>query len=182
MRTLIELKDWIKQGERVRRKDWLPEEYIFMDEKTGFFFDEMDRKTSILAEQYLANDWEKVGEKPIRWKPRAGEQFYFVAKDCTVYGYSWGDYAIDRRTRNSYNCFKTMEEAEQARDLWLAERELRSLADDGNYYITYNESKFEVGSFSFIRFSPYYFSTEEKAQQAIKQLGEEKLKLIFGVK
>ena len=135
-------------------------------------------------EKALADNWEKVEEAPKRWKPAEDEYYYFVSDEYvgSISKFSWQNDATDNNLYKAHNCFNTRQKAEQARDLWIAERELRSLSGGGVWgihrkrgeFIPYNEPDHIL--------SGYRFPTFEEAQEAIKQLGEDKLKLIFGVK
>lgn len=182
MSTLFDLKDWIAQGGKICQSDWCDNKYIKKDGDE--WVDDDGVKAGLGPEMALADNWGKFGETLNRWKP-AKDEYYFtiaVGRHPGIETYIWDGDSGDIAVYNSFNCFKTKEEAEHARSLWLAERELRSLSDGGVWgihrkrgeFIPYNEPDHIL--------SGYRFSTFKEAQEAIKQLGEEKLKLIFGVK
>lgn len=184
MSTLIELKDWIEQGGKVRYPSWNPNEWMVKNDLDLFVYKD-GTNVDIDAELIFSNTWQKVGDKSMRWKPASGDRYYIVEEiypKGVIFIQCYDDPA-DQRRFDAYNCFKTEEEAKQARDLWLAERELRSLSDGGEYGIYYS---IEAGSFIGVHSNfyscPYRFSTKEKAEEAIEQVGEDKLKLIFGIK
>lgn len=184
MATLTELKDWIEKGGKVRYHSWNTDEWMVKND-CGSFVDDVGMSVDLDADLILSDDWRKAEDKSMRWKPASGDRYYIVEEIYPkgVIFIQWYDDSADYRHFNAYNCFKTEEEAEHARDLWLAERELRSLADGGYYGIYYN---IDAGSFIGVSSNfyscPYQFSTKEKAEEAIEQLGEDKLKLIFGIK
>ena len=182
MATLNELKDWLEQGGKICRESSKDLVYDLTEE--GELRD-MDDGTATY-QSLIASDWIKVEENLKRYKPKELEYFYYICDEVGsgICKTTWTDSISDINLYKSYNCFKTREEAEQARALWLAERELRSLTDGGTWFIAYNsdEDTFVPWNRTTYKFCPYRFSTEEKANAAIKQLGEDKLKLIYGVK
>ena len=83
------------------------------------------------------------------------------------------------------NYFETEEEAKQHREKLLAQQELLDLCDweEGNVFeICYfkKDNKFDRCCSS-VMYSPYRFKSEESVKKAIKQLGKNKLKLIFNI-
>lgn len=179
MSTLNELKDWLEQGEKICRES--SRDLVYSLNEEGELRDMDDGVATYHS--LIASDWVKVQE---RWKPAVDETYYSVMDDwdLIVVKLTWTNHSQDFQLYSSHNCFKTREEAEQARDLWLAERELRSLADGGSWGISYtfDEGNFNSRQCLLYTDCPYQFSTKEKADAAIKQLGEDKLKLIYGVK
>lgn len=180
MATLNELKSWLEQGGKIKRSVWSGYIYYL---HCGVFINGEENSKELNAEEVFATDWEKVEESE-RWVPAYREKYYYVNTSCAVLLEEWEDLDFDYEVFNTYNCFKTEKEAKQARDLWLAERELRSLSDGGGYFIEYDfrDNQFRVGFLTVSIYNPYQFSTKDKAEEAIEQLGEEKLKLIFGIK
>lgn len=181
MSTLNELKDWIEQGGKICQSNWCDNKYIKKDGDE--WVDDEGVKAGLGPEMALADNWVKFEEVKKPWKPEFGEDYYFVCSRGEVGDDTWTNHNSDKTTYNSYNCFKTKEEAEHARDLWIAERELRDLADGGEYNILYHKMENRFYAEFLVTFkSPHTFSSQEKAERVIKQLGEDKLKLIFGVK
>lgn len=181
MATLNELKEWLEQGGKICRESSKDLVYDLTEEGELRDMDYCDATYQSL----IASDWIKVEENLKRYKPKELEQYYYIWEGASgIYRTTWVDCTTDVNLYNSYNCFKTREEAEQARALWLAERELRSLSDGGDWFIAYDsdEDVFESLRRIIYRYSPYRFSTKEKADAAIEQLGNDKLKLIYGVK
>lgn len=182
MATLNELKDWLEQGGKICRESSKDLVYDLTEE------DELRDMSDGTAtyQSLIASDWIKVEENLKRYKPKEHEYYYCVCDELSqgICKTTWTYHTSDVNTYNSYNCFKTREEAEQARALWLAERELRSLADGDSWLIVYDsdEDSFESIHRTLYKHCPYNFSTKEKADAAIKQLGTDKLKLIYGVK
>lgn len=181
MTTLLELKDWIEQGEKIRCVDWDDGCYLKKGKDEKFYDEDGNRYVSFSPSVVFSDEWEKVENEPARWTPSCCDNYY-VVEDNVVFSITCFNDYIDCRHFEVYNCFKTREEAERARDLWLAERELRSLADGGDFVIKYEDDRgFYVDKYFHVA-TPYHFPTEYAAKEAIKQLGEDKLKLIFGVK
>lgn len=182
MSTLNELKDWIEQGGKICQSDWCDNKYIKKDGDE--WVDDNGVKAGLGPEMALANNWEKVEEAPKRWKPAEDEYYYFVSDEYvgSISKFSWQNDAADNNLYKAYNCFNTRQKAEHARDLWIAERELRSLSGGGVWGIHRKRGEFIPYNEPDHISSGYRFTTFKEAQEAIKQLGEDKLKLIFGVK
>lgn len=51
-----------------------------------------------------------------RWKPEIGEKYYRFGINYKIESYFWRNEGFDKETWEFHNCFKTREEAEQARD------------------------------------------------------------------
>ena len=182
MATLNELKDWLEQGGKICRES--SKDLVYDLNEEGELRD-MDY-CNATYQSLIASDWIKVEESLIRYKPKELEYYYYICDEVSsgICKTTWTDDTSDVNLYNSYNCFKTREEAEQARALWIAERELRSLTDGGDWFITYDcdEDTFNSTRYIIYRNCPYHFSTKEKTDAAIEQLGTDKLKLIYGVK
>lgn len=181
MSTLNELKEWIEQGGKICRESSkglvydLNEECELRDSDNGV----------ATYQSLIASDWVKVEEESKRWKPAEEEYYYFVSDEYStgIGNYCWHNDLADYNLYKAHNCFNTRQKAAQAHDVWLAERELRSLADGGEYNILYHKMENRFYAEFLLTFkSPYTFSSQQKAERVIKRLGEDKLKLIFGVK
>ena len=182
MATLLELKDWIERGGKIRHVDWDDGLYLKKGKDGKFYSEDGYRYVSFSPSVVFSDKWEKVEETSTHWKPEKGDRYWYVTDiafvSCTVYAGA----GLEKERYKISNCFKTKEEAERARDLWLAERELRSLAAGGEWVIKYEDDRgFYVDKY-FLVATPYRFPTEYAAKEAIPQLGYKKLKLIFGVK
>ena len=51
-----------------------------------------------------------------RWKPKEGEEYWFIWDTGQIKNKVWGTWSYHQRRWDMGNCFKTREEAEQARD------------------------------------------------------------------
>ena len=148
------------------------------------------------ARAHLAN-MEKMLEQYEyeRWKPEKHETYYFVNSEGEVYE-TWRssiNFIPDKKRYNTYNCFKTKEQAKQESEKILVRRMLEDIArrlnkgkkiDWGNlsqhkYFIYLNNEDDELG---------YNYSGLYKFQGvvycldtcfldvAIQEIGEERLK------
>ena len=131
------------------------------------------------------------------WKPECGELFFYISGRGDIFSSIWINSYICSEYYSIGNCFKTKEEAEFALEKVRVETELRRFAEENNeceidwtdkkhekWFIFYN-CKEEI-------INPLYvydfcicnicFTSEEIARQAIKSIGEERLKkYYFGV-
>ena len=127
------------------------------------------------------------------WKPESDEMYYF--------SYSDGNVSFDRFISNTSekryaigNCFKTKEEAEFALEKQKVIMELKRFAlehnegeidwNDSNqikYFLSYQHDKniIFIDSYYFIQICDIYFTSEEIAKAAIKEIGEERIKKYY---
>ena len=127
--------------------------------------------------------------KEERGFPQSGERYWCISGSW-VNSFFWKSEQLDLDRYRIGNIFKTEDEAEFAVEKLKVEAELRKFSrpfkcGEINHYIflnTDNECLDVVG----LSYSQYqgtiYFESEEKAQQAIESVGEERIKkYIFGV-
>lgn len=119
--------------------------------------------------------------------PKIGDQYWYVGEELDTDWTCWHNDCYDKTALSTNNVFKTEEEAEQHRRFLLADAKLRKMADGGDWYIYYDKAnkKFYIDNNSDIPWRIYsacYFSSEEKAKQAIEVIDIDDLKLIFGIK
>lgn len=156
----------------------------------------MDNLSEKEREQLMRLIEKSNGCKRKVWKPEYGEGYFCV----TGYGIGnniWKNDYMDSSYYGIDNCFKTKEEAEFALKKIKVKTELRRFAEENNEYeIDWKDEKQEKW-FIFYNckeeiINPIYvydfcvcnicFTSEEIARQAIKSIGEERLKkYYFGV-
>lgn len=139
-------------------------------------------------EKELAELKSKVKEGPKF--PEYGDTYWCIDAEGIVYVNDFEGIQADRNILEIGNVFKTAEEAEFAVDKLKVEAELRKYSrpfESGkfNYYLFFNIES-DCLDIHFTSYCPpqgsIYFESEEKAQQAIKSAGEERIKkYIFGV-
>ena len=133
-------------------------------------------------------------EEDTEWQPKAGERYYCVTTDGEVFIATWTNDLTDFGRLNLCDVFKTKEEAEKEAKIIKVRVQLKRLskksmrakglkfAGDNLIYLQYIPMSNKVWTCSVdIILNPYPFSTKEDAQSAIKEIGEEDLKLYFGV-
>lgn len=132
------------------------------------------------------------------WKPEYKEDYFVIETNGNVECYIWNDDEQDQNLYEIGNCYKTNEEAEFVIEKRKVETELQRFADEHNdYFNIYDENcnKYYISYFVcddclYINFSNIhlvgnitYFSSEEITRQAIKTIGEDRIKkYIFGIK
>ena len=135
-------------------------------------------------------------KEPKRFVPNYGDIYYYITSDGYIIE---SVYCItsDRDRLTMGNCFKTKEEAEFAVEKIRVYQELKQFADENNGPINWKKSDFHKVCICYnhtagrIEFSchqytdvlgTFYFSSKELAQQAIKKIGEDRIKkYLFGV-
>lgn len=127
------------------------------------------------------------------WKPECNKN-YWIINGSRVVNSSWDNDNVDYRRYEIGNCFKTEKEAKFALEKLKVEAELRRFAEENNeceidwtdrkqnkWLICYNyDSKnIDTGYDNTLRTHYIYFSSKEIAKQAIKHIGEERLKKYY---
>lgn len=141
---------------------------------------------------------EKAKQKNKVWKPEENETYYYSYSYGNIDEDTWDSANEDRNRYALGNCFKTKEEAEFALEKQKVITKLKRFALEHNKEdIDWNDSKQRKYVLSYqhdknIIFIDYYydyqscsiyFTSEEIAQTAIKEIGEERLeKYYFEVK
>lgn len=146
-------------------------------------FNALMKKGQELLEKMKENQSKKVK----RWKPKQGDEFFCIDScgkiektffttnlNADIFRYKVG------------NCFKTEKEAQKELDRMVAEQELLDLCDwDGgelySIYYVISDNDFVITHYLNITHAPYRFATEESCKKAMKQLGTERLKLVFRI-
>ena len=122
--------------------------------------------------------------------PQVEDDYWYVDCDAEVMFAVWHGDDYDKGRVSIDNIFKTKQQAEFAVEKLKVEAELRKFSrpfeyGKFNYYLLLdidgNSFRTEFTSY-FTEQGAIYFESEEKAQQAIKSVGEERIKkYIFGV-
>lgn len=131
------------------------------------------------------------------WKPKCGEEYFRIAGYGEINNFSWINDVTDDTCYGIGNCFKTREDAEFALEKTKVVAELRRFSEENNEYeIDWKDKDQEkwcmcysyyYGNIYFIDAGSYkrndiYFTSKEIGEQAIKHIGEERLKkYYFGV-
>lgn len=130
---------------------------------------------------------EKEGVK--QFKPTIGDEYWFINGDGRVDSFDWGWDVFDEGAYEIGNTFRTKEEAEFVVEKIRTETELRRFSKpfergESNYYISSDEydNDLTISSLGFYRCQgTIYFESEEKAEEAIRMVGEKRIKkYIFG--
>lgn len=137
----------------------------------------------------LRADIEKSDKKV--WKPKCSNIYYFVDSTCNVLDDIWTDDNYDNFRYDTENCFKTREEAEHRAELLETERQLMKFARENNDEIDWKDTKqakwyllfdikdeiIHIGKTYSIKYARTIdFTSEELAQQAIQEIGEDRIK------
>lgn len=153
-------------------------------EKIQNDFNEFMKKAKELIEKERVAD----DSKTKRWKPKDGDRVWFINDNGDLEDTTYLE-GCDKLSFKLGNRFKTEAEALKELDRRIAESELLDMVDskmsdkNDKWFIEYDtqESYFYPNN-TFFRFTtPFIFSSKESCEKAIKQLGTEKLKLVFRI-
>ena len=122
--------------------------------------------------------------------PQLGDTYWYLGDTGEILYENWDNVSFEEDRLGIGNVFKTEDEAKFAKKKLKVEAELRKfsrpfLCGKFNYYLFFNIESDSLDT-QFTSYCPpqgaIYFESEEKAQQAIKSAGEDRIKkYIFGV-
>lgn len=149
--------------------------------------DELEKQLTELKEE-LNKPESKV------FKPKIGDIYYNIDSHGEVLSYIWDDDCIDRLRYAIGNCFETREEAKFEVERLKVITELKRFAKKHNepivwdnrrtvHYIAYDylEKKVCIYFTVDIKSNDIYFSSEELAQKAIKEIGEDRIRKYYSM-
>ena len=142
-------------------------------------------------EQQLTALKTEIEKENKRWRSKDGDTYWIVGSN----GETTCSYEYHRDTDNfrydTHNYFQTEEEAQKYAKVLETERQLKKFADEHNGEISWSNNNSDKGYLSY-NYSTQsicalsvwalkeprviYFSSEEIAQQAINEIGEDKIK------
>lgn len=130
-------------------------------------------------------------EKEERGFPQDGDKYWLIEETLGVSRYAWAGDDFDNKLLSVGNVFRTKQQAEFAIEKLKVEAELRKYSrtfkhGGDNYTFNFNHDEGKVvhvyASESYEELGSLYFESRDKAQQAIDEVGEERIKkYIFGV-
>lgn len=182
------------EGKKVKRKG--RNMCCFYDSKAGrICTGDGVAVTGIAFEAALADDWEVVEEPKSKvWKPKPQEMYYFLAGDGTPTAkYNLDDGSVEKFISIG-NCFETGEEAKHMVEKLKVIKELKELSNikfnmsdyvknNRIYYIAYDFTQNRIVPLfdNISRNIPFnvYFSTKEDCEEAIKTIGEDRIKKYY---
>lgn len=158
---------------------------------------DIEKKMEALKAEFLVKlealekeaEMQKKQKEPKPWKPEAGEEYFFVNNDLSIYCFCNYNGEEDRYNFEIGNCFRTGERAEQVAKkmrLLLRLEQLHDMLcpdyvpDWENYgqkflvYFNHAENRWHIGaSNAFELRCATYFDTEENAEKAAEILNKE---------
>lgn len=136
----------------------------------------------------------KSMEEPKVWKPKNGEDYYYIDVEGEYFSDSWDDNDFDDNAYAIGNCFKTKEEAKFVIEKLKVIAELKRFAQEHNdkidwnsgswkYYLVYDYhypvKDISICNTIYVRRNGIFFTSKEIAQQAIETIGADRLKKYY---
>jgi len=131
--------------------------------------------------------------EPKVWKPEIGDEYFYVKTNGEIGSAGWDD-IVDKDRYALGDCFRTKEEAKFTVEKLKVIAELKRFAQKHNeekidwnnkeqtkycIYYSYNTKHIGIeGRFS-AKQNDIYFSSKEIAEQAVKEIGEERIKKYY---
>ena len=189
----------MREGKKVRRKDWLG--YWFIEDgKVKIYLKDGNIKFNNFTQETIANtlaeDWEIVEEKKKYWTPKEKEKYFYI-EDCMGVSDDRNVQApIDYCRFNIGNFFKTKIEAEHILEKLKVIHELQKFAYENNegeidwknfnqckYYLVYDtkDEDLYVDYSIYCKSEPFniYFTSSKIAKRAIEAVGEDRIKKYY---
>ena len=125
-----------------------------------------------------------------RWKPKEDERYYLISASGEICTDIYKDCSVDKYRHAIGNCFRTKEEAEFEVKRLKVITELKEFTEsddavwgegDCHWYIYfeamsgYIEVEYDISC----KFGNLYFPSEETAREAIKAVGEDRVKRFY---
>lgn len=180
------------EGKKVKRKGWESwQHYKLIGD--NMYYANKPIASNITVENALANDWEIVGETKNKvWKPSLGDLYYYINSNGDIKFSYYNTRSIDKRCIGNY--FKTEEQAERIVEKVKVIKELQDFALDNNeeeidwvdneqdkWELSYKDSNVEPICNNYYRAQAFniYFTSLEIAKEAIKTIGEDRIKKYY---
>lgn len=193
------------EGKKIKRPDW--KGYWFIDSKDNKFKIKLaggeikeNKFTQETIKNTAANDWEIVEEPKSKvWKPNKNEKYCYIGGCGDIYHAVNVNSTTDDCIFSIGNCFKTEEEAQHIIDKLKVINELQIFALENNdkeiswekddeyshykysIYFDYRWESIRINFTTVAHDSPFniYFTSKEIAQEAIKKIGEYRIKKYY---
>lgn len=143
--------------------------------------EELKSKIEELKQEYESDN---------RWKPKLGEDYWWVDVDGELYKNKWDNGEFDNNLFNHTDIFLTQEQAEFDGERKRIRRELMRyskpfIPGERNWSFNYNGLngviRYWKSIYGYDQFC-LYFRSEEMVKKAVKEVGEDRIKkYLFGV-
>lgn len=148
---------------------------------------EAEKQIQDIREELDKLDKIEIEPESRRWKPKCGQRYYYITPDGRIFNDLWVGNRYDLLKFAIGNCFETKEEAEFEVERLKVIAELKEFAEpndspwDGcksHYHIGCcgDTKHIEISGNLIYRLPTIYFESREKAEEAIKAVGEDRIK------
>lgn len=137
------------------------------------------------------DEWFEKMEDSIHYQPRNGEKVFCLNEEGDIYSFTFNDLLSHHKRLAFGFVYRTMEEAQKARERRLAKVRLQQTSDfnpyfengNGGYVICYDYNSKELRAYDIgdeDSGEPVHYATKEEARKSIKENREDWL-IYFGV-
>lgn len=184
------------EGKKVKRKGWEGWQHYKLIGDNMYYANKLIA-SNVSVENALANDWEVVEETKSKvkvWKPNKNEKYCYIGGDGDIYHTVNVNLTADDCIFSIGNYFKTDKEAEHMVEKLKVIKELQDFAienrdeeidwydkEQDKWEISYKDSNVEPICNNYYRAQAFniYFASKEIAQEAIKKIGEDRIKKYY---
>ena len=133
----------------------------------------------------------KIEPESRRWKPKEGETYYFISNLGVALSTTWTGVCHDSLMFAIGNVFETKEEAEFEVERLKVIAELKEFTESkdrsgkwlytAHYAICYSHyaKEVQVGEYNYYTPTDILFESKERAKEAVKSVGEERIKKYY---
>ena len=173
---------WLKDGKPTGEKFTIKKE----GEDNMTTLNELEAKYKQLGEEIEKFKQEQAKPKTGRWKPRYKEEYWVIGQGGDTDIYTWIESLFDNDRYALGNCFETEAEAEFEVEKLKVFAELSEYATEfvkgsrhWDFYWDHYSNELEYIWCDSYKYPVLYFPSKETAQQAIQDVGEERVKRYY---
>ena len=186
-KTGLEIIEMIAKGQAPKKIKWASHTWEYKKNYFDNYGDSLDIIRSL-------NDEFEIIEEPKVWKPKESEKYYVFDEEVNIVRQYWANDEFDNIRYEIGNCFKTEEEAQKTLEKINIYMQLKRYAEEHNtekidwnnsyqtkFYLYYEiDGNLEIGDVCCSKhIGQVYFTSEEIAEQAIEEIGEDNIKKLF---
>ena len=151
---------------------------------------EAEKQIQDIRKELAELDKVEIEPESRRWRPERGQAYYFFSSTAEIFRNTWNEGYYDSLRFAIGNVFETKEEAEFEVERLKVIAELKEFAEPDNkkwdghtnhYHIScYGDTNtINIFSCEIVKNPTIYFESKEKAKEAIKAVGEDRIKKYY---
>lgn len=150
----------------------------------------INEKLATLKEELIEELMQEFEEEQKNEFPKLEDEYWYISPSGEAYRDVWDDFTAERMILEIGNVFKTREEAEFEVERRKVIAELKKYAepkdrewdgDNKHWSIGYKHSRQDLDYCAsyYTSYGEFYFESKEKAEVAVKMIGEDRIKKYY---